>query len=56
MIDQRRSLSGKQAASWNAVPIIVAKARKQIRTMLTLGKVRVIGDSGALQIAIWQQI
>ena len=40
----------------NAVLITVAKARKQIPTMLTLGKMRVIGDSGALQIAIWQQI
>ena len=38
------------------MPITVAKARKQIPTMLTLGKVRVIGDSGALQIAIRQQI
>ena len=34
----------------------MAKAQKQIPTMQTLGEVRVIGDSGALQIAIWQQI
>ena len=38
------------------MPISIAKAQKQIPTMQTLGKVRVIGDGATLQSAIWQQI
>ena len=38
------------------MPITIAKAQKQIPTMQTLGKVRVIGDGATLQSAIWQQI
>ena len=38
------------------MPISIAKAQKQIPTMQTLDKVRVIGDGATLQSAIWQQI